>query len=154
MRKYLFIGLLAVMGTLMTGCKYEVYDCEKHEHLHKQTIDLIVPAADWKFDNTAQQYYVRFNVPELTSEVLAFGNVNVHRIYNVGTDNEFQTALPETLFLWQDVTENGTTTQVYYQQLIDYMAGIGYVELTLTMSDFYYTGFAPGDMRFHLQLIY
>ena len=157
MKKYLFIGLLAFAAAFMTSCRYCNCDHPGGDvecKYHAKTINLVVAQNEWKFDDTNKQYYVRFPVQELTADVLKYGNISVHHVYNPGTNDEFQTGLPETLYFWEDVTNNGTTETVYYQQLIDYMAGIGYVEISLTNNDFFYTGFTPAGMTFHLQLIY
>ena len=173
MKKYLFIGLLACTAFFMSSCRE--CNCTNHGDVecnctnqgdvtckyHAKTIDLIVGQNEWKWDDQAQQFYVHFPTPEITADILAYGNFSLHRIYNVGTTDEYQTSLPETTYLWENVDDGkGGTTTVYYHQLIDYRVGIGYVEIQLTNSDFTYAADAqgylvnPDAMRFHLQLIY
>ena len=42
----------------------------------------------------------------------------------------------------------------YYQQHIDYIYGVGFVEVDLTISDYIYGDFTPESMLFRLQLTY
>lgn len=147
---------MALVGLNMTGCISVDSDCK----YHADPIYLKVSSQDWKFDTQNEQFYVHFDVPEITSKVFDKGSYSLHREYNSGTSDVYQVALPQTLFLWESVTSGSSTQTIYYQQLVDYRIGIGYVEIQVTNSDFYYPSDAnnnlikPEAMVFHLQLIY
>jgi hypothetical protein len=162
MKKYLIIGLLAVMVLVMTSCS--TCDC-KHEptipcQFNKKTIDLTVYQKEWTFDNDTKQFYAHFDLPELTSDIYNYGNYSLHREYNTGLSTAYQVALPQSLLLSETVTQGSGTSVVYYTQLVDYRVGVGYVEVQVTNSDFYYPTntqgnlIKPESMVFHLQLIY
>ena len=148
MRKYLIIGLVALMGFL-TSC-----ETKNVCYFNKKTVDLVVKSADWKFDKELNQFYVHFNVPAITAEVYNYGEFSVHREYSNNKNEKWQVALPQSLYLSEEVTTEEGTTTVYYQQLVDYRIGIGYAEIQVTNSDFYYEGYTPEDMLFRLQLTY
>jgi len=156
MKKYALILLMALVGLSMTGCISVDTDCK----YHAKPIYLEVQSKDWKFDTQNEQFYIRFDVPEITTKVFNDGNYSLHREYNTGTNDVYQVGLPQTLFLWENVTSGNTTQTIYYQQLVDYRVGVGYVEFQVTNSDFYYPSdthnnlIKPESMVFHLQLIY
>ncbi len=161
MKKYLFMCLVAAAALGMTSC--DTCDC-RHEqtnnkcYFNQQTIDLVAKTTNWEFDNGANMYYVHFDVPELTSSIYNYGEVSVNREYNSGTDKAYQIALPETTYrvdtVYSDPADPATAEPVYYQQHIDYAYGVGFVEIFCTISDFYYEGFSPEEMRFRMQLTY
>ena len=159
MKKYLIIGLLAVMGLGMMSCSGSSCDC-KHEpvipcQFNKKTIDLVAKTTDWSFDTGAKMYYCHFDLPELTSDIYNYAEVSVNREYNSGTPNAYQVALPETTYLSVDLdNEDGSTSPYHYQQHLDYAFGVGFIEIFCTISDLYYEGFTPDAMLFRLQLTY
>jgi hypothetical protein len=136
----------------MTSCVYtttttpDVPECRYHE----KTIDLVVNQSEWKFDSQLKQYYVRFDLPEITAEVYDFGNFSVHREYNAGTPDAYQVALPQSVYMSEQVS-NGI---IYYTQHIDYRIGVGYAEIQVTNSDYAYDPYNPESMLFRLQLIW
>ena len=129
--------------------------CKKGEacRFNNYTQDLIVNAGQWEFDNGANMYFCHFDVEELTAEVYNYGEVSVSREYNTGTKNAYQVALPETSYK-QILLDNpeGSADPYYYQQHIDYAFGVGFVEVFVTISDFYYDDYQPENMLFRLQL--
>ena len=148
---------MALVGLNMTGCISVDPDCK----YHADPIYLKVQSQDWTFDTQNEQFFVSFDVPELTRKVFDNGSYSLHRVYNYGiTEKTYQVGLPQTLYLWENVTSGGTTQTIYYQQLVDYRVGIGYVEFQVSNSDFFYPSDAnnnlikPEAMVFHLQLIY
>ena len=147
MKKYLLIGLVALMGLGMTGC---TTNNEPSGKFHKKTIDLNVTADAWVWDNIMNTYYCHFDLPELTRDIYNYAEVSVNREYNNGTSKAYQVALPETTYL----TEKVNNQDNFYQQHIDYAYGVGFVEITLTLSDYYYEGFHPEAMLFRMQLTY
>ena len=100
-----------------------------------QIIDLTVNQADWQFDEAAKQYYCRIEVPEITSDIYNYGHFTVCREFEYGTAKAYQVPLPMSLFLSEVVPVN---TPIYYTQYIDYRMGVGYLDVQLTNSDYFY----------------
>ena len=147
MKNKVFICLLAVMTML------GFTSCQKGVQMAKKTTFLEVRASQWEFDKGANMFYCHFEVPELSSDVYENGEVSVSREYNTGTKNAYQVALPETTY--KEIAldnEDGTTSPYYYCQHIDYAYGVQFVEVFITISDFYYDDFSPESMVFRLQL--
>jgi hypothetical protein len=107
--------------------------------------------ADWQFDDNTLQYYYHFDVPEITPFVYNYGNWSISREYNSGTKDAYQVALPQSVYMTETLSDGSIA---YYTQHIDYRVGIGYVEIQLTNSDYFYGQENPEDMLFRLQLIY
>ena len=155
MKKYVFISMMALVTLVFTGC-------EKNEpcQFHKKTIDLLVNTNEWKFDDNAHQFYVRFNIDLLTANVYDYGEVSISREMTDAQNNPYQVALPMSLFMVETVDDgNGGTTDIFYTQHIDYRYGVGYVEIQLTNSDLAYetngSDFVkPESMVFRMQLTY
>ena len=148
MKKYLLIGLVAMMGLGMTGCTINS-SSEPSERMHKQTIDLNVKANSWIWDAGANMYYCHFDLPELTGDIYNYAEVSINREYNTGSSKAYQVALPETTYL----TEKVNNQDYFYQQHIDYAYGVGFVEIFLTFSDYVYDQ-QPDPMIFRMQLTY
>lgn len=148
MKKYLLIGLVAMMGLGMTGCTINSSN-EPSERMHKQTIDLNVKASSWIWDAGANMYYCHFDLPELTGDIYNYAEVSINREYNTGSSKAYQVALPETTYL----TEKVNNQDYFYQQHIDYAYGVGFVEIFLTFSDYVYDQ-QPDPMVFRMQLTY
>lgn len=148
MKKYLLIGLVAMMGLGMTGCTINS-SSEPSERMHKQTIDLNVKASSWIWDAGANMYYCHFDLPELTGDIYNYAEVSINREYNTGSSKAYQVALPETTYL----TEKVNNQDYFYQQHIDYAYGVGFVEIFLTFSDYVYDQ-QPDPMVFRMQLTY
>ncbi len=153
MKKYIFISLLCAATWCFTACKQEV----PWEQKHVRTLDLNVFTDDWMFDTVAKQFYYSFDVPEIDAGVYNFGNWTICREFNGGSKYAYQVALPTSMFM-TDTLVDGTVA--YYTQYIDYRVGIGYVDVQLTNSDYYYEVDGKGNivnpesMLFRLQLIY
>lgn len=152
-KKHLFMGLLALVMSVLTGCKDNSVDCK----FHTETLDLTVVSKDWEFDDKAMQFYYHFDLPEITGSIYDYGNWTICREFDKGNKNAYQVALPMSIFM----TDTLNTGEVaYYTQHIDYRLGIGYVEVQLTNSDYLYIYdekgklVKPEDMFFRLQLIY
>lgn len=107
--------------------------------------------ADWQFDDNSQQYFYSFEVPEITPYVYNYGNWTICREYNYGTADAYQVALPQSLYMTETLTDGSIA---YYTQHIDYRVGMGYVDIQLTNSDYFYGQENPESMVFRLQLIY
>ncbi len=155
MKKYVFICLMAVVAAGMTSCNNDKECTCVPCQFRQQTLDLVVLQKDWQFDNKAKMYFYRFDVPELTAEIYNYGEVSINREYNNGTQNAYQVALPETTYRVAEL-DNGDNTYspYYYQQHVDYAYGIGFVEIAVTISDFFYDDFTPENMIFRMQMTY
>lgn len=145
MKKVLLILSFIAVAIGFTGCEDE--PCR----YHTQTLDLRVMQADWQFDDNTQQYYYHFDVPEITPFVYNYGNWSISREYNSGTKDAYQVALPQSVYMTEELADGSIA---YYTQHIDYRVGIGYVEIQLTNSDYFYEQENPENMLFRLQLIY
>lgn len=153
MKKISFILLFAAAIIGFNSCEYHGEPCK----FNKSTIYLEVKQSQWQFDETSQQFYVRFNVKDITNDVYNYGNYTVTREFYTGKKEAFQVALPQSTFMTDTLTDNSV---VYYTQMVDYRIGVGYIELQVTNSDYAYfkdnLGYwiKPEDMMFHLQLTY
>ena len=147
MRRNSIISLLAVMAFVFVGCKQNVPECK----YHAQTLDLTVMQPDWDFDTDAAQFFYHFDVPEITSYVYNYGNWTISREFYNGTADAYQVALPMSTYMVYAINDS---TDGYYTQHIDYRVGVGFVEIQLTNSDYYYEAENPESMLFRLQLIY
>ena len=154
MRKYIFILVFAGAVIGLNSCVYTTKcDCDPAAECkyHEKTVDLVLNTSEWKFDDDLQQFYCRFNVPEITASIYDYGNFTIHREDNYGTPDAYQVALPQSVYM-SETLNNGSI--IYYTQHIDYRIGVGYVEIQLTNSDYYYSQYNPESMRFRLQIIW
>ncbi len=160
MKKYIIICVMAIVGLWLPSCTYNTYtepnasggsDCK----FHAFTRDLKASASNWVFDSEANMYYAHFDIPDITNEVYKYGIITISREYKSGTDNAYLVSLPETSYQSVDL-DNGdqTTSPYYFSQHIDYAVGVGFVEIFITISDFYYDDFTPEAMQFRLQVAY
>jgi hypothetical protein len=145
MKKVLLILSIIAVAIGFTSCEDD--PC----YYHTQTLDLRVMQADWQFDDNTLQYYYHFDVPEITPFVYNYGNWSISREYNSGTKDAYQVALPQSVYMTEALADGSIA---YYTQHIDYRVGIGYVEIQLTNSDYFYEQENPENMLFRLQLIY
>ena len=146
--------MLALMALGVTGCKNEETVTQK---LQTNTLDLTVLHEDWSYDEATMQFYYHFELEALTEKVYDYGNWTICREMNKGTQDAYQVALPMSMFCTDTLSDSSVA---YYTQHIDYRLGIGWVEIQLTNSDYYYPTtpdgkfINPEDMYFRLQLIY
>ena len=151
MKKVSFLFVFAALLLVLTGCESKQEPCK----FHKQTIDLVVKQNEWAFDDDTKQFYCHFDIAELTADMYNYAEVSISREYNSGTKNAYQVALPMSQYMVEEVSDGqGGTTEVYYTRHIDYRVGIGYVEIQLTNSDYFYEAENPESMIFRLQLTY
>ena len=145
MKKYLFISLMALVTMVFTGC-------EKSEQCRyqKMTVDIPVASADWAYDDQTRQLFVTVPVKSLTEEAYRYGNISMYHVYHKGKSTEFMTALPETVY--KETTVEGSP--YLYQEHFEWTFAPGFVEIVLTISDFYYDDYHPEDTDFKLQIIY
>ena len=151
MKNRVFLGLLAVLCLFLSACESS-NDCK----YRTTTLDITVQSPDWKFDDDTKQYYYHAGVPEITSQIYNYGNWTICREYFARTADAYQVALPQSEFMVEEQTdeETGKSYLYYYTRYIDYRVGVGYVEIQVTNSDYYYDTKNPESMTFRLQLIY
>ena len=150
---------MAVVALGFTGCTYNTYTeptsgtgstCK----FHSFTRELNAAASAWQWDNGAQMYFAHFDVADITKEVYQYGVITISHEHK-GTNSSYLVALPETTYEKVDLDNgDGTTSPYYFQQHIDYAVGVGFVEIFITISDFYYDDFTPEAMNFRLQAVY
>ena len=97
MKKNLFIGLITLVVMCLAGCNSNA------PQLYMKSIYLTINKDEWKFDDKAKQFYAHFNLPEITADVFNYGNYSIHREYNTGTSDVYQVALPQSLYLSEQV---------------------------------------------------
>ncbi|MBR4499277.1 MAG: hypothetical protein IKP11_01915 [Paludibacteraceae bacterium] len=118
-------------------------------------LDLRVNQADWNFDDQTGQYYCHIAVPDITEEIYNNGHFTVCREFEKGKTSAYQVPLPTSTFLSEVVPVN---TPYYYSQALDYVVGLGYLDIQLTNSDYYYdsTGkpVLPETIYFRMVLTY
>lgn len=153
MKKYLFIALMALVAISFTGCVLNDSTAPECK-FHTKSIYLTVYQKEWQFDNDNQQFFAHFDLPDLTATIYNYGNYSLHREYNTGNPDAYQVALPQSIFCSENVVINDVEQTVYYTQMVDYRVGVGYVEIQVTNSDFFYPATNPETMNFHLQLMY
>ena len=154
MKKQLIILVLICAMAGLNSCVYTTcnHECETVEcKYHQKTIDLVLNSNEWLFDQNALQFYARYDLPEITADVYNYGNFSVYREYNYGMPDAYQVALPQSVYMSETLI-NGSV--IYYTQHIDYRIGVGYVEIQLTNSDYYYEQHNPEGMLFRLQMIW
>ncbi|MBQ3998294.1 MAG: hypothetical protein II644_03025 [Paludibacteraceae bacterium] len=151
MKKSIIICLLACISLGFTGCIMNSSSSDVDCKFHKKTIDLVCNQNEWLYNSNSNSYYCHFTVDQLTRDVYNYGEVSVSREYNSGSSNAYQVALPETTYM----VENDGTNTFYYAQHVDYLYGVGYIEVYYTVSDYFYpANFTPGAMVFRAQLTY
>ena len=158
MKKYLLIGMVAGLFMAMPSCTYNTYTepstgtgttCK----FHAFTRELNVAAGDWQWDNGARMYFAHFDVADLTNEVFQYGVITVSHEY--AAEKPYLVVLPETMYKEVSIDNgDGTSSPYYFQQHIDYAVGVGFVEIFITISDYYYEDFTPEAMKFRLQAVY
>lgn len=118
-------------------------------------IDLRVNQADWNFDDQTGQYYCHIAVPDITEEIYNKGHFTVCREFEKGKTSAYQVPLPMSMFMSETIPVN---TPYYYTQALDYVVGIGYTDIQLTNSDYYYDSegmpVPPDTLRFRMVLTY
>lgn len=155
MKKYLIIGLLAVMVLGMTSCS--TCDC-KHEptipcQFNKVNVDFQVPASAWAWDANNGWFSYYYETPIITPAIYDYGTWTMSHEYNPGTNNAYLIQLPEISYI-PDEDASGNIIG-YYSQRLDYQVGVGYVCVYVTNSDYaYLPGWTPDNMYFHMQIVY
>lgn len=117
----------------------------KGDGMNWKIVDISVK--EWRLVESVEGNYYRstWDVPELTEFVFTDGNVNGYIYLYDEKGAKYQHDLPYSLPI--RVVENGQTFD--YTRVIDFVYGVGWVELQLTNSDFVYPT-APEAMDFRI----
>ncbi|MCR5050177.1 MAG: hypothetical protein K6A36_03745 [Paludibacteraceae bacterium] len=162
MKKQVLFALLALATVIgFNSCRRTNCTCDHHEpepcKFNTFTCDLRLASADWQWDDQNQQFYYHFEVPEMTSTIYNYGVFTVYREYGKGTNGAYQVALPQTIC---NAVEVSAGNYAYYTQHIDYAYGLGFIEIILTNSDYFYDQndsgqlINPESMDFRVQIVY
>lgn len=143
MRKTILFLFCAIMALTMTSCT------QRDDVNRKETIDLAVNRNEWQWDEAGGFYFAHFTIPRLTSQVYNYGTVTCSREYLKGYKDAYQYPLPQTQHMQ---LIDGPNTFLW-TQTVDFTYGIGFVDIVVTNSDYYYEQ-VPEAMDFRLQFIW
>lgn len=147
-KKYVIIGLMALVSVLMTGC----YVNEPSQpRFHKMNIDFDVPQSAWAYDAMNGWFSYYYQTKDLTTAIYDYGTWTMSHEYNPGKENSYLIQLPEFFFNEIQLTDS---TSYYYTQRLDYEVGVGYIRVYVTNSDYIYDDWVPDAMHFHMQIVY
>lgn len=117
--------------------------------------DLRVNQGDWNLEEQEGLYYCRIEVEAITEDIYNEGHFTVCREFEKGTQDAYQVPLPMSMFMSEIIPVN---TPYYYTQALDYVVGVGYLEIQLTNSDYYYDSegqpILPETVYFRIVLTY
>lgn len=152
MKKSFIVLVLGIAATLV-GCKPNYYyDYTTNNYIvgdtchcqggggggecyyHSKVYDLNATATSWELNERqdgTQFISATFNIAELTATVYNYGAVSCYAEFNGGTKDAYQLALPATNY--NNYESAGQT--FYYSEKIDFIYGIGWVEVDIEYSD-------------------
>ena len=154
MKNYVWISLIG-LAMMVTGCRKDIEEGAKY--YHSTVFDVTVLHTEWEFDEKLNQFYCHKDIEELTEKVYDYGSWELYKEFDGGSKNPYQVALPTSFFMVDTLADSSVH---YYTEYMDYRVGIGYVEIQLTYSDFYYPKdeagryIKPDEMNFRLHLEY
>lgn len=138
--KRFFLFLLFAAGLLMTGCTEKVIV----PGAQVVKLDYDVRASQWELFGDC--FRAVLDVPDITSSVLASGQVDVSRCYP-GENNGLDIWTPLPYIRTEMTNENGQ--DYIYTTFIDYEWTKGTVSIFVTTSDLF-VDYNPGDMSFRV----
>ena len=108
----------------------------------------------WDYSNYSDNnyFYAKFSVPALTSYVFNDGNVNGYILLQENGET-IQHSLPYVLPIY----EKGTDQTFFFTRTVDFVYGVGWVQIELRESDFDYevnTSYVPDPMNFRIVMTY
>lgn len=115
--------------------------------------DLSVTQWDYTNYSDNNYFFAKFEVPALTSFVFTDGNVNGY-IYMTENGQKIQHSLPYTLHK-EEINDQGQA--YFYTSTIDFVYGVGWVQIEVRDSDFEYevnTKINPDPMDFRIVMTY
>lgn len=137
-KSFIILTLLATMVG-MSSCRYYTQcDCPQNGgggecYYNKKVINFNVSASDWQESPDGTYLFAHISVPELTKDVYSYGAVSCFAEFYPGTSDAYQLALPATTYL--NYEEDGQI--LLYQEKIDFIYGIGWVEVDLQYNDYF-----------------
>ncbi len=151
-KKALFFLFAALV---LCGCRGPKGD--PGEGMNWKIVDLNVSRWDYSGDAYGYKdnnyYFAKFDVPDLTSFVFTDGNVNGYVILYEGNE-KIQHSLPYVLPI---ATKDGSGNPYYYTRTVDFVYGVGWVQIEVRESDFAYEGddtIVPDAMDFRIVMTY
>lgn len=159
MKKVVFIFLSAV---LLCACEGPVGpqgpQGPQGEGMNWKIVDLNnvgSQSSPWDYSNYSDNnyYFAKFDVPALTNFVFTDGNVNG---YILLTENgqTIQHSLPYVLHKYE---KDASGNPIYYTETVDFVYGVGWVQIEVRDSDFAYEDNAqivPNQMSFRIVMTY
>lgn len=115
-----------------------------------------IKVTQWDYSNFADNnyFFAKYDVPALTSFVFQDGNVNGY-IYMRENNELIQHSLPYVIHM--EEVDSNTGTAYFYTRTVDFVYGIGWVQIEVRDSDFEYevnTSIAPDPMDFRIVMTY
>lgn len=141
---------------LLCACKGPKGD--PGEGMNWKIVDLEVSQWDYSADAFGYKdnnfYFAKFDVPALTSYVFTDGNVNGYIHMVEGDGQKSQHSLPYVLHI---ATKDNEGNPYYYTETVDFVYGVGWVQIEVRDSDFAYEDnekIVPGTMKFRIVMTY
>lgn len=156
MRKALFILLSAVVLCACRGPQGPMGpqgpQGPQGEGTNWKIADIDITSWDYSNFSDNNYYFAKYDVPALTSYVFTDGNVHGY-IYMTENGEKIQHALPYVLHKY--VVDGDET--FYYTETVDFVYGVGWVQIEVRDSDFAYEGdetIVPDAMSFRIVMTY
>ncbi len=143
---------------LLSLCVLALFSCRGRDGVDGKGVewkiaDLSVTQWDYTNYGNNNYFFAKFEVPALTSFVFTDGNVNGY-IYMTENGQKIQHSLPYVLHK-EEINDQG---QAYlYTSTIDFVYGVGWVQIEVRDSDFEYevnTQINPDPMDFRIVMTY
>lgn len=137
-KRILLLTVAALALLSVSSCTkryYEEYYIEGDGVQMKQ-IDFTIRSTDWEvqeLDGGACLIYRQLDVPQITSNVVNYGDVTVSRKLKDANGNVVWTPLPCVRAQYMDY---GTVDEYLYSTYLDFEWGLGYVMVFYTATDF------------------
>ena len=123
---------LALLSLSSCGKEYYIQD----DGVQMKQIDFTIRSTDWdvqELDGGACLIYRQLDVPQITSNVVNYGDVTVSRKLKDANGNVVWTPLPCVRAQYMDY---GTVDEYLYSTYLDFEWGLGYVMVFYTATDF------------------
>ena len=141
MRTRILTLFLLAAGLFFAGCSDQVYVTGSDMYMYDYDVH------SWQWQQWGDAYRAVLDVPDITRQVVAEGNVQVSRCFP-GDNNGIDVWTPLPMMRVEAVeAEDGG--DYFYTTFIDYEWTLGTVSIYVTASDLY-TGDLPADMSFRV----
>lgn len=125
----------------------------KGDGMNWKIVDLDITQWDYSNYTDNNYYFAKYEVPALTNFVFTDGNVNGYILLKENGET-IQHSLPYVLHKYEI---DGNGDPIYYTETIDFVYGVGWVQIEVRDSDFAYEGDAsivPNAMSFRVVMTY